>query len=80
MDTTVAGRGQREKKPSEKIKESVGKKLDNTIEDPDRKYPPLYTADHVKASAEVKAIEQIFSHTKVTATGEKYDMYSLGNQ
>lgn len=82
MDTTtsVAGRGQREKKMSEKLKETIGKKLDNTFEDPDRKYPPVYNADHVKISAEVKALETNYAHTKITATGERYEMHSLGSQ
>lgn len=75
-----SGRGQREKKPSEKVKELTGKKPDNSAEDPDRKYPPVYAADHVAASADVKEVEKFYQQTKVTATGEKYDFYTLGNQ
>lgn len=77
MDST-AGRGQREKKPSEKVKELTGKKPDT--EDPNRVYPPVYTADHVLISADVKEVEKIYQHTKITATGQKYDFYALGNQ
>ncbi len=80
MDNTTAGRGQREKKPSEKIKEAIGKKIDTIGDNSDRKNPPIYFADHVKASAEVKEIEKIYNHTKVTATGESYDFYQLGGQ
>jgi hypothetical protein len=79
MEST-AGRGQREKKPSEKIKELHGKKPDTPAEDPNRAYPPVYTADHVAISADVKEIEKIYQHTKITETGEKYEFYSLGNQ
>jgi hypothetical protein len=79
MDST-AGRGQREKKPSEKVKELIGKKPDALAEDPDRKYPPVYFADHVVVSADVKEVEKIFSHTKVTAKGEPIEIYSLGAQ
>ena len=75
-----AGRGQREKKPSEKVKELTGKKPDTSAEDPDRKYPPVYAADHVVVSADVKEVEKFYQQTKVTATGEKYDFYTLGNQ
>lgn len=79
MDS-AAGRGQREKKPSEKVKELIGKKIDTTAEDPNRKYPPVYTADHVKASADVKEVEKTYHHTKITTTGDKYDFYQLGSQ
>lgn len=79
MDST-AGRGQREKKPSEKVKELIGKKPDALAEDPDRKYPPVYFADHVVVSADVKEVEKIYSHTKVTAKGEPIEIYSLGAQ
>ena len=80
MDTTTAGRGQREKKPSEKVKETIGKKIELYKEDITRKQPPVYNADHVKASAEVKEVEKFYHHTKITATGDKYDFYQLGSQ
>ena len=79
MDS-AAGRGQREKKPSEKIKELIGKKPDAFADDPERKYPPVYFADHVVVSADVKEVEKIYSHTKVTVEGKPIDIYSLGSQ
>jgi hypothetical protein len=75
-----SGRGQREKKPTEKVKDTTVKK-DDPISD--QLVPPKYKLpEHdSKWFEQPKEIPKVFDHTKVNEkTGEKIDFYKLGPQ
>lgn len=76
----AAGRPQREKKPTEKVKIATQPK----VEEKEHILPPRYLVfepENPKWSQEAKEIVKIFDHTKTSKlTGEKYDFYKLGNQ
>lgn len=76
-----AGRPQREKKPTEKVK--VATKAPQKTDDKEYVIPPKYVmpALDLKWSQEPKEITKIYDHTKTSKiTGEKVDFYKLGNQ
>ena len=76
-----AGRPQREKKPSEKAKDSAKPPL-HTDDNPSV-LPPKYVMPGVdpKWSQEPREIAKIYDHTKLNkTTGERTDFYKLGNQ
>ena len=81
LESSSAGRPQREKKPTEKVK--VATKAPQQTDDKEYVIPPKYVMPAVepKWSQEPKEIPKIFDHTKTSnITGEKIDFYKLGNQ
>jgi hypothetical protein len=79
MDET-SGRGHREKKPSEKLKEQVTSKIDK-IEDEKSIVLPTYIAPNdPKFFQDQKEVPKIHDHTKRALNEEKIDFYSLGTQ
>ena len=80
-ESSPAGRPQREKKPTEKVK--VATKAPQQTDDKEYVIPPKYVMPAVepKWSQEPKEIPKIFDHTKTSnITGDKIDFYKLGNQ
>ena len=80
VDLSSAGRGQREKKPTEKVKDTAAKK-DEPVSS--QLVPPKYKLpEHdLKWFEKPKEIPKIFDHTKINEkTGEKFDFYKLGPQ
>lgn len=76
----TAGRGHREKKPSEKIKEQVTAKIDK-IEDEKPVVLPTYIAPNdPKFLQDQKEITKIPDHVKIGQSGEKIEFFSLGTQ
>jgi len=75
-----SGRGHREKKPSEKVKEQVTGKADR-IEDEKTVILPTYIAPNdPKFFQEQKEVPKIYDHSKIGPHGEKTDFYALGTQ
>jgi hypothetical protein len=75
-----SGRGQREKKPTEKVKETTVKKEEPVIS---QLVPPKYKLPEPdpKWLEEPKEIPKTFDHTKINkVTGERFDFYKLGPQ
>jgi hypothetical protein len=75
-----SGRGQREKKPTEKVKDTTAKKEEPVS---DQLLPPKYKLPEYdpKWFEQPKEVAKIFDHTKVNeATGEKFEFYKLGPQ
>ncbi len=75
-----SGRGQREKKPTEKVKDTTAKKEEPVS---DQLVPPKYKLpEHDSKWFELpKEIPKTFHHTKINQkTGEKFDFYKLGPQ
>ncbi|KAL6248764.1 transcription factor, contains a PHD finger motif [Rhinocladiella similis] len=74
-----SGRGHREKKPSEKVKEQVSSKIER-VEDEDKSIVlPTYIAPNdPKFFQDQKEVPKIYDHTKRAADGERIDFYSLG--
>lgn len=75
-----SGRGQREKKPTEKVKDTSVKKDEPTS---GQLVPPKYKLpEHdPKWFEKPKEIPKTFHHTKINEkTGEKFDFYRLGPQ
>lgn len=76
----LAGRGQREKKPTEKVKDTTAKKEEPVS---GQLVPPKYKLPDPdpKWFEKPKEIVKIFHHTKINEkTGEKFDFYKLGPQ
>lgn len=76
----TSGRGQRERKPTEKVKEIHVKKDESA---PNQLLPPKYKLpEHdTKWFEQPREVSKIFDHTKSNeATGEKWDFYKLGSQ
>ena len=76
----TSGRGQREKKPTEKVKEISVKKDESA---PDQLIPPKYKLPEydTKWFEQPREISKIFDHSKCDrTTGEKFDFYKLGSQ
>ena len=74
-----AGRGQRTKLPSAKVKELVGKKSDINTEN--RVLPPVYVVAldaNPRAHLPPAEIEKALHHTKTSPSGERTDFYTLG--
>ncbi len=79
MDET-SGRGHREKKPSEKLKEQVSGKIDK-IEDEKLVVLPTYIAPNdPKFLQDQKEIPKFLDHTKIAPNGDKIEFYTLGTQ
>lgn len=77
-----SGRGQRERKPTEKAKDTSIKKKE-VVEIADQLVPPKYKLpEHdVKWFDQPKAVQKYFDHTKRDRrTGETFDFYKLGPQ
>ncbi|OQV07921.1 hypothetical protein CLAIMM_12275 [Cladophialophora immunda] len=73
-----SGRGHREKKPSEKLKEQVSAKIDR-IEDEKPVALPTYIAPNdSKFLQDQKEVPKIFDHSKIAPNGDKTDFYTLG--
>ncbi|KAL2397097.1 hypothetical protein ABEF95_000496 [Exophiala dermatitidis] len=73
-----SGRGHREKKPTDKVKEQVSSKIDK-IEDDKVVILPTYIAPNdPKFFQEQKEVPKIYDHTKIAPNGDKIDFYSLG--
>jgi hypothetical protein len=75
-----SGRGQREKKPTEKVKDTVAKKEEPVS---GQLVPPKYKLpeNDPKWLEQPKEIPKIFHHTKINeTTGEKFEFYKLGPQ
>jgi hypothetical protein len=75
-----SGRGQREKKPTEKVKDTAVKKEEPAS---DQLVPPKYKLPEYdpKWFEQPREIPKVFDHTKVNVeTGEKVDFYKLGPQ
>jgi len=80
VDMDLAGRGQREKKPTEKVKDTTVKKEEPAS---GQLVPPKYKLPDYdpKWFEQPKEIPKIYHHTKVNEkTGEKFDFYKLGPQ
>lgn len=76
----TAGRGHREKKPSEKIKEQVTSKIDR-LEDEKSVVLPTYIAPNdPKFFQEQKELGKVYDHTKKAPNGDEVAFYSLGTQ
>lgn len=76
-----SGRGHREKKPSEKVKEQVTSKIDRVEDDDKSVVLPTYIAPNdPKFFQDQKEVPKIYDHTKRGADGERIDFYSLGTQ
>lgn len=76
-----SGRGQREKKPTEKVKDTTVKKEEHVSDQ--QLVPPKYKLpEHdSKWFEKPREIAKIFDHTKINEkTGEKFDFYKLGPQ
>ena len=79
MDET-SGRGHREKKPSEKVKEQVSGKIDK-IEDEKLVVLPTYIAPNdPKFLQDQKEIPKFLDHNKIAPNGDKIDFFTLGTQ
>lgn len=81
VESASAGRPQREKKPTEKVKVAI--KSPQKTDDKEYSIPPKYVmpAFDPKWAQEPKEIAKIYDHTKTSKiTGEKIDFYKLGNQ
>jgi hypothetical protein len=75
-----SGRGHREKKPSEKVKEQVSGKIDK-IEDERPVVLPTYIAPNdPKFLQDQKEIPKFLDHTKIAPNGDKIDFCTLGTQ
>lgn len=75
-----SGRGHREKKPTDKVKEQASSKIDK-IEDDKVVILPTYIAPNdPKFFQEQKEVPKIYDHTKIAPNGDKIDFYSLGTQ
>ena len=75
-----AGRGQREKKPTEKVKDTTVKKEEPVS---DQLVPPKYRLPEydTKWFEQPKEIPKVFDHTKINeTTRERFDFYKLGPQ
>jgi hypothetical protein len=80
-ESSSAGRPQREKKPTEKVKVAI--KSTQKTDDKEYPIPPKYVMPALdpKWAQEPKEIAKIYDHTKTSKiTGEKIDFYKLGNQ
>jgi hypothetical protein len=79
MDET-SGRGHREKKPTEKLKEQVSGRFDK-LEDEKPVILPTYIApDDSKFLQDQREVPKIYDHTKIAPNGDKIDFFSLGTQ
>lgn len=76
----ISGRGHREKKPSEKLKELTG--ATTTYDKNDKRvHLPVYIAHRdPRLEQEQDELKKTYDHTKLGANGQKYDFYTLGNQ
>jgi hypothetical protein len=75
-----SGRGHREKKPSEKLKELVTAKIDK-IEDEKPVVLPTYVAPNdPKFLQDQKEIPKFLDHTKIAPNGDKIEFITLGTQ
>jgi hypothetical protein len=75
-----SGRGHREKKPSEKLKELVTAKIDK-IEDEKPVVLPTYVAPNdPKFLQDQKEIPKFLDHTKIAPNGDKTEFFTLGTQ
>jgi hypothetical protein len=80
-EASSAGRPQREKRPTEKVKVTI--KSPQKTDDKEYPIPPKYVMPALdpKWAQEPKEIAKIYDHTKTSKiTGEKIDFYKLGNQ
>lgn len=75
-----SGRGHREKKPSEKVKEQTGGKTDRVEDDKPVVLPTYVAHNDPKFMQEQKELPKFHDHTKIGANGEKIEFYSLGTQ
>lgn len=76
----ISGRGHREKKPSEKVKEQVSGKIDK-IEDERAVVLPTYIAPNdPKFLSDQRELPKFLDHTKIGPDGQKIDFYILGTQ
>ena len=80
-EASSAGRPQREKRPTEKVKVAI--KSPQKSDDKEYPIPPKYVMPALdpKWAQEAKEIAKIYDHSKISKmTGEKIDFYKLGNQ
>lgn len=75
-----AGRGHREKKPSEKVKEQVSSKIDRVEDEKTIALPTYVAPNDPKFLQDQKEVPKIYDHTKIAANGDKIDFFSLGTQ
>jgi hypothetical protein len=79
MDET-SGRGHREKKPSEKLKEQVTSKIDKIEAEKSIVLPTYIAPNDPKFFQDQKEVPKIHDHTKRALNEERIDFYSLGTQ
>lgn len=75
-----SGRGHREKKPSEKVKEQVSGKIEKIEDDKSVVLPTYIAPNDSKFLQDQKEVPKIYDHTKISPDGTKIDFYSLGQQ
>ena len=75
-----SGRGHREKKPSEKVKELVSPKVDRIEDDKPVALPTYVAPNDPKFIQDQKEVPKIYDHAKFTVDGQKVEFYSLGTQ
>ena len=76
----ISGRGHREKKPSEKLKEQVSGKIDKIEDDRPVVLPTYIAPNDPKFLQDQKEIPKFLDHTKIAPNGEKTDFFNLGTQ
>jgi hypothetical protein len=79
MDET-SGRGHREKKPSEKLKEQVVAKIDKIEDDKTIVLPTYIAPNDPKFLQSQKEIPKILDHSKIAPNGDAIEFYNLGTQ
>lgn len=75
-----SGRGHREKKPSEKVKEQTSGKIEKIEDDRSVALPTYIAPNDGKFLQDQKEVPKIYDHTKISPDGTKIDFYLLGQQ
>jgi hypothetical protein len=75
-----SGRGHREKKPSEKLKEQVTGKIEKLDDEKPVILPTYIAPNDPKFLQEQKEVPKIYDHTKIAPNGDKIEFFTLGTQ
>ena len=76
----ISGRGHREKKPSEKLKEQVSTKIDKLDDEKPVVLPTYVAPNDPKFLQDQKELQKFHDHSKVAPNGDRVDFYTLGTQ